>query len=528
MSVISLVRLVAAASAICVGLVALPERSAAQLPIDTTSVTISIGHDTQVDRLTPASPRGSQSTIMVDAFFKPELSRIAIRFDQNSILNAIGTKNLVRARLVLTPSRYADSTGSPPYINAYRLTANWQQSTTTWNSLFPFGTEPFNNASPTVKVAVPNQSTAKVTFDVTKDVAAFNNGTPNYGWLLKDDGYFSGVSQPYHSFEAAISANRPQLIIETVDPSTEATAPSITFPAAGTAIIRAPNGTAIVDVPLKGRTFATLAAMLQWCATNLNISIERNTSGTPIAGDGHITTIGDFYYIDPAGNSVRIDDVAAAMIGGQDGYVTIGSTKTCIRAEGCGQAPFAAPANANECDPPGSGPANSSFAAYLDSLLSGATCAAAGSFKNSFVIYNSIGTSISTSGLKTTQNPNVFKHSCSFCWKRKIFPWRCCKDSGESSLEVANLYQLEDMSGTFGWPNSKTATNVSRLRQQEWAVGRIGVKIKNNGQIRPQNPNLGLIYDFKGVCGETFAQNGNRSFSFFTGAGNADLVCGPQ
>jgi hypothetical protein len=485
--------------------------SAAEAQLVPTTVTVSIGQDTQVDRLTPDSPRGSQTVTMVDAFFKPELSRIVIKFDQAAITNAIGTRQLVRARLVLTPSRYADSWGDS-FIDAFRVTKAWSQSNTTWNTLFPNGTEPFDVANPTVRVTVPNRSTAKVTFDVTKDVAAFKNGTPNNGWLLKDDGYLSGVSQPYHSFEAAITANRPQLIIESTDAPLSGVA-TLQFPSPGVVQVSSETGADLVNIPVHGRTFATERDMNTFMAANFNAKIAYNKAGAQVGTGGELIQIGDFYYIDSVtGQSVEIEDIIAAIVGGQDGIVTVAGIPYCIREEGCGTAFKAPPDVDRECIGAGS------------SLY----CAKATSWKTSpasrLFVYASVGT-------KVEQFEGGWHKDCGLCWKGPI-PWRCCKTRGSNTLGITNRYQ----SGQNPYGGVETATrsvsrnNVAKVKEKLWASFHAAISISTNGEIGVGDDADAASLNVAGVCGRSSGQGRGTSSSspvnMYTSKGEVDVACG--
>jgi len=62
-------------------------------------------------------------------------------------------------------------------VSVYRVTGEWTESGVTWN------TRPSNDTQPT-SVILPSSAMSWVSWNVTQDVQAYGEGTPNYGWLL--------------------------------------------------------------------------------------------------------------------------------------------------------------------------------------------------------------------------------------------------------------------------------------------------------------------------------------------------------
>lgn len=89
----------------------------------------------------------------------------------------------------------------------HRVLGSWSEPIVTWN------TQPSYESTPTDS---PNTGTTPgiwMEWDVTADVQAFVDGTPNYGWLLKDPIEYSDPSAyaKYYSREYADPAVRPYL-----------------------------------------------------------------------------------------------------------------------------------------------------------------------------------------------------------------------------------------------------------------------------------------------------------------------------
>ncbi|CVK34344.1 DNRLRE domain-containing protein [Methanoculleus bourgensis] len=70
--------------------------------------------------------------------------------------------------------------GGDKEVAAYRVTEAWNETGVTWN------TRPSNATQPT-SITDPGSAKSWVSWDVTQDVQAYVEGTPNYGWLLTYD-----------------------------------------------------------------------------------------------------------------------------------------------------------------------------------------------------------------------------------------------------------------------------------------------------------------------------------------------------
>jgi hypothetical protein len=131
--------------------------------------------------------------------------RSLVAFDQAAIAGAVGTGTLIGATLRLTIGRTATNWGpTGRTIDVHRLTVPWTEAGETYNCAID--ASPGNStkecsgvtewamasttappwASPrTAQASVVNNLSGVVEFDVTADVLAFLDGTPNQGWIIK-------------------------------------------------------------------------------------------------------------------------------------------------------------------------------------------------------------------------------------------------------------------------------------------------------------------------------------------------------
>ena len=96
--------------------------------------------------------------------------------------------------------------GGDKEVAAYRVTEAWNETGVTWN------TRPSNATQPT-SITDPGSAKSWVSWDVTQDVQAYVEGTPNYGWLLTYDesATASNLGVYLRSRENAASTQRPYL-----------------------------------------------------------------------------------------------------------------------------------------------------------------------------------------------------------------------------------------------------------------------------------------------------------------------------
>ncbi|MBP7144540.1 MAG: DUF3344 domain-containing protein [Methanoculleus sp.] len=93
-------------------------------------------------------------------------------------------------------------------VSVYRVTGEWTESGVTWN------TRPSNDTQPT-SVILPSSAMSWVSWNVTQDVQAYAEGTPNYGWLLTygESATATNLGVYLRSREYSSSAQRPYLNI---------------------------------------------------------------------------------------------------------------------------------------------------------------------------------------------------------------------------------------------------------------------------------------------------------------------------
>jgi hypothetical protein len=186
-------------------------------------------NDSYVDQQNPNTNYGTSTEIDVQAR-NNRARRAFVRFNITGI-----PSNAVVTSANISLYKYGGSTSSRTY-NAYRVTANWAESTVTWNN------QPGVAASPSSSTTVSSTGVWYV-WNVTNDTQNIINGTyTNYGWRISDSSEGGGgtITSQFYSKEYMINTSRrPKLdisyIVDTVP---------------NTTLVSPPNGniTAIKDV----------------------------------------------------------------------------------------------------------------------------------------------------------------------------------------------------------------------------------------------------------------------------------------
>lgn len=333
---------------------------------------------------------------------------------------------------------------------------------------------------------------------MTQDILGFLEGTPNYGWVIKDDGWFSGVASAYYSRE---SSSKPTLTIVSTDAPPD-TSTVLEFPTPGVLSVDTTNGSEILDIPDHGQTFNTINDAIAWTAEQLNGFIQYDAAGNAVGTYGQFIQYGDVFYIDPeTGASVEIDDVPSALLGGKDGVVTIAGTEYCARPEVCGDAFKQAPEVDRECDGAGTfcGKTTSWFTPPAQRLW----------------IYFSTGS-------KVEQREGGYHRSCHFCWKHHFFPWRCCSSSGSNTLELNNRYVFAHDNGGGYVTTYTSKSNATQIKERMYATFSANIEISFDGkEVVGGGDAVDAFLD--GVCGHGI----DRSPAVYmdTAAGDVTGVC---
>jgi hypothetical protein len=159
--------------------------------------------DTYIRQGAPNQNQGTETALRLQSSGH---NRVLLRWDQQTLTQAVAGGTLVSARLELTIVDNADNWGtSGRTIDLHRLTQAWTELGATWNCAedsVPTDQTPDCSgptawamdgpdprpwvATPTATATIRNGQTGVVAFDVTADVAAFLAGTTdNHGWLVK-------------------------------------------------------------------------------------------------------------------------------------------------------------------------------------------------------------------------------------------------------------------------------------------------------------------------------------------------------
>jgi len=158
--------------------------------------------DTWIGPGNPAATHGSETELHVDANAMGS-ERTLVAFNISS--GVPGDATIESATLTLCMRNIlALSVGRTHML--YRVTTAWQESTASWNSL------PSVETAATDAITVP-LITQCVDFDVTADVAAWQAGTANYGWMLRDSSENGGLTGVNYGSREGAAADRPVLTI---------------------------------------------------------------------------------------------------------------------------------------------------------------------------------------------------------------------------------------------------------------------------------------------------------------------------
>lgn len=148
--------------------------------------------DATVDQTTPTVNHGGASTLDVQSRSN-RARRSHVRFDLAACSPAIpSSATVVSATLDLFVTALPAGCRT---IDVFRVSSSWAETTITWNTQ-PAGSgsnlPPSGQATIAVTMGTAGCDVSAVntyaSFPVTRDVQAFvTGGTPNHGWLLRDD-----------------------------------------------------------------------------------------------------------------------------------------------------------------------------------------------------------------------------------------------------------------------------------------------------------------------------------------------------
>ncbi len=97
--------------------------------------------------------------------------------------------------------------GTGRTYDVHRVTESWVETLVTWRNIFGK-----NVLMPISSAATGTTANSWVVWDITSDVQAFTDGTPNYGWLVKDQTESQGTNYvKFYSSEYADATKRPYL-----------------------------------------------------------------------------------------------------------------------------------------------------------------------------------------------------------------------------------------------------------------------------------------------------------------------------
>jgi hypothetical protein len=122
---------------------------------------------------------------------------------------------------------YTNPAGHP--LALHRFNSDWNEETISRNFM------PTWSSQISTQTTLPSSTGHWLTWDVTSDVEDFISGAlPNYGWIIKDEYYWSGANIPTsYLYSKEYGSLIPYLQIELTDNNTSPTVPQISGPAEG-------------------------------------------------------------------------------------------------------------------------------------------------------------------------------------------------------------------------------------------------------------------------------------------------------
>jgi len=419
--------------------------------------TITTNGDTFVRAFFPSTTGGTSTLLGIDGALGV---RTLVNIAPSELSTAVGTNGLVSARLELTVKNAATVVGTPS-LAIHRMTRSWTEAGATWNNTF------WDNGGfaqpPTALVPIVSGQAGVISFDVTADVSHFLGGDlTNLGWMIGQDPFSgSSCSLDFNSREAPSGTTVGPRLVLTLQDGTPEASPVITKPAAGQFVVDATVG-GVLTVPVQGPTFTNRQSLQDWAVTNLNAIRVTGVDGQP-AFTYLETVYGDPVYVNASNQVVVAYDVGAALLGGQNGIFTIGTTKYCVKDDGCGLSGFAAQTKVL---------ADAQFADGVGMSINSVTappcyagyCIGAKSWSK-IATFAGI-TFSSRHGSETSQGSGGYHEGHKFCWKHHFIPWSCKTTSGDNTLTVQATYG--DGEGGYhanGVHSKRKATNI---KQNTW------------------------------------------------------------
>lgn len=209
-----------------------------------TTVSIPVQQDASINAYSSSVNTGSSAILESYPWGSGYSRRFLVQFDLSSIPTGA---TITSAKVILSMSQTG---GFNRTINAHSVTADWQESTVTWNSQAGQFNNLVSSSSNLIWPNVPNGQ-----WDVKNDVQAIVDGTiNNYGWLFKDsnEGDWSQQFWFFHSKEAVVNSPVIEITYETsvvidLDVTTSHTDVSCTGLSDGTASVSVTGGSGIYN-----------------------------------------------------------------------------------------------------------------------------------------------------------------------------------------------------------------------------------------------------------------------------------------
>ncbi|PWT87562.1 MAG: hypothetical protein C5B54_12150 [Acidobacteria bacterium] len=184
-------------------------------------------------------------------------SNVLVKFSQDEIVSTLGSSHIVSAYLELYVETNNNIWGSGSYVDAYRMSNDWDEMGATWNC--PSDSN-VSNTSPDCDdlwnggyyedafsdtLFFQNGDLSWKNYDVTSDVQLIQNGYDSYGWLVRKRDYNSQGLVDFTSVQGT-TTQRPKLVVTVDDqncaPANVDTVSPLVIPADGNSWVVTVNG----------------------------------------------------------------------------------------------------------------------------------------------------------------------------------------------------------------------------------------------------------------------------------------------
>ncbi|HUW82423.1 MAG TPA: Calx-beta domain-containing protein, partial [Phycisphaerae bacterium] len=176
--------------------------------------------DNYMQSVTPDVNFGTYERLRVTGYAdQGDIQRGLVRFDLSGIPTATPITSATLWLYSYDPAKCLGSTG---FYGAYRLTTDWSETASTWNSPWTTAGGDFEATADGTAAKQPASAVpCWYSFNVTTRVQQWiNNPSGNYGWVIKCLDEESHNQDEFYQSDTADAAHRPKLFITDLSPDT--------------------------------------------------------------------------------------------------------------------------------------------------------------------------------------------------------------------------------------------------------------------------------------------------------------------